>query len=233
MPERGHSGPQRRPARRPAGAARAGVGGQESGGAELTGDFSLNAANVLTTRALLDLGLSRLTPTHDLNAQQITELAGLVGGQHLEVIAYGHLPVFHTEHCVFCRFLSSGTDYTNCGHPCETHRVALRDERGHTHPVMADVGCRNTVFEGRPQVAAPHLGEWQRAGIRDLRLEFVHETPQQVTGVIEAHRAFLAGALSAAGLQDTLDALSARAGVTEGSLFVPHDFGTLDALPVL
>lgn len=82
-------------------------------------------------------------------------------------------------------------------------------------------------------MAAPHLGEWQRAGIRDLRLEFVHETPQQVTGVIEAHRAFLAGALSAAGLQDTLDALSARAGVTEGSLFVPHDFGTLDALPVL
>ncbi|MFN4251022.1 DUF3656 domain-containing protein [Deinococcus sp.] len=208
-------------------------GGQESGGAELTGDFSLNAANVLTTRALLDLGLSRLTPTHDLNAQQITELAGLVGGQHLEVIAYGHLPVFHTEHCVFCRFLSSGTDYTNCGHPCETHKIALRDERGHTHPVMADVGCRNTVFEGRPQVAAPHLGAWLRAGIRDLRLEFVHETPQQVTGVIEAHRAFLAGGLSAAGLQDTLDALSAGSGVTEGSLFVPHDFGTLDALPVL
>ncbi|WP_235692661.1 U32 family peptidase [Deinococcus aquaedulcis] len=204
----------------------------QSGGAELTGDFSLNAANVLTTRALLDLGLTRLTPTYDLNAQQITELAALVGGAALEPVAYGHLPVFHTEHCVFCRFLSDGTDYTNCGHPCESHRVALRDERGRVHPVMADVGCRNTVFEGRPQVAAAHLGAWQAAGIRDLRLEFVHETPEQVREVIAAHRAFLRGELSAAQLETALDAQTDQ-GVTEGSLFVPHDFGLLDALPVV
>ncbi|WP_456151374.1 DUF3656 domain-containing U32 family peptidase [Deinococcus grandis] len=200
--------------------------------AELTGDFSLNAANVLTTRALLDLGLTRLTPTFDLNAQQITELASLVGGAALEPVAYGHLPVFHTEHCVFCRFLSSGTDYTNCGHPCESHRVALRDERGRAHPVMADVGCRNTVFEGRPQVAAAHLRDWHAAGIRDLRLEFVHETPEQVREVIHAHRAYLNGDLSAAQLQAALDE-QVDQGTTEGSLFVPNDFGLLDALPIL
>ncbi|WP_245621344.1 U32 family peptidase [Deinococcus soli (ex Cha et al. 2016)] len=200
--------------------------------AELTGDFSLNAANVLTTRALLDLGLTRLTPTFDLNAQQITELAGLVGGAALEPVAYGHLPVFHTEHCVFCRFLSSGTDYTNCGHPCESHRVALRDERGRAHPVMADVGCRNTVFEGRPQVAAAHLRDWQAAGIRDLRVEFVHETPEQVREVIAAHRAYLQGDLTTAQLQAALDD-QVDQGTTEGSLFVPNDFGLLDALPIL
>lgn len=198
----------------------------------LIGDFSLNAANVLTTRALLDLGLTRITPTHDLNARQITELAGLVGPERLEVIAYQHLPVFHTEHCVFCRFLSEGTDYTNCGHPCESHRVALRDERGVQHPVMADVGCRNTVFEGRPQVAGLHLEDWLAAGLRDFRLEFVHETPEQVREVIRLHRAALAGELDLAELQEGLDALADQ-GITEGSLFVPNDFGTLDALPLL
>ncbi|MDP9763690.1 U32 family peptidase [Deinococcus enclensis] len=198
----------------------------------LIGDFSLNAANVLTTRALLDLGLTRITPTHDLNARQITELAGLVGPERLEVIAYQHLPVFHTEHCVFCRFLSEGTDYTNCGHPCESHRVALRDERGVQHPVMADVGCRNTVFEGRPQVAGLHLEDWLAAGLRDFRLEFVHETPEQVRGVIRLHRAALAGELDLAELQEGLDTLADQ-GTTEGSLFVPNDFGTLDALPLL
>lgn len=201
-------------------------------GVELVGDFSLNAANVLTARALLDLGLTRLTPTHDLNAQQITELAGLVGPERLEVIAYGHLPVFHMEHCVFCRFLSSGTDYTNCGHPCESHRVAVRDERGVSHPVMADVGCRNTVFEGRPQVAAAHLQAWLDAGLRDLRLEFVHESPAQVRAVIQAHRAFLKGEIPQAELEARLRSISEQ-GVTEGSLFVPHDFAALDALPVL
>ncbi len=205
---------------------------QDSGETELTGDFSLNAANVLTARALLELGLQRLTPTHDLNAQQTTELAGLVGPGRLEVIAYGHLPVFHTEHCVFCRFLSDGTDYTNCGHPCESHRIALRDERGRTHPVMADVGCRNTVFEGRPQIAAAHLTDWLAAGLRHLRLEFVHETPEQVREVIRAHRAFLNGGVSAATLESCLCGLS-EGGTTEGSLFVPHDFGLLDALPVI
>ncbi|EYB67738.1 peptidase U32 [Deinococcus phoenicis] len=198
----------------------------------LTGDFSLNAANVLTTRALLDLKLSRVTPTHDLNAAQITELAALVGPERLEVIAYQHLPVFHTEHCVFCRFLSEGTDYTNCGHPCESHRVALRDERGLSHPVMADVGCRNTVFEGRPQVAGAHLRGWLAAGLRDFRLEFVHETPEQVREVIRAHRACLAGDLDAAALEARLQALSDQ-GTTEGSLFVPEAFDRLPALPVL
>ncbi len=198
----------------------------------LTGDFSLNAANVLTTRALLELGLTRITPTHDLNARQITELAGLVGPERLEVIAYQHLPVFHTEHCVFCRFLSQGTDYTSCGHPCESHRVALRDERGLSHPVMADVGCRNTVFEGRPQIAGAHLTDWLAAGLRDFRLEFVHETPEQVGEVLGLHRAFLAGDLDAAALTARLQALSDQ-GTTEGSLFVPEGFDRLPALPVL
>ncbi|WP_425386921.1 DUF3656 domain-containing U32 family peptidase [Deinococcus aquatilis] len=198
----------------------------------LTGDFSLNAANALTTRALLELGLDRVTPTHDLNARQVTELAGLAGAASLEVIAYQHLPVFHTEHCVFCRFLSDGTDYTNCGHPCETHRVALRDERGVAHPVMADVGCRNTVFEGRPQVAAAHLGGWLEAGLRDFRLEFVHESADEVREVIRAHRAYLNGQESAQMLGTRLAPIGAQ-GVTEGSLFVPSGFELLPALPVL
>ncbi|WP_414657117.1 DUF3656 domain-containing U32 family peptidase [Deinococcus sp. VB343] len=198
----------------------------------ITGDFSLNAANVLTARALLDMGLTRLTPTHDLNARQVAELAGLVGPERLEVIAYQHLPVFHTEHCVFCRFLSSGTDYTNCGHPCESHKVALKDERGVQHPVMADVGCRNTVFEGRPQVAGTHLQTWLDAGLQHFRLEFVHESPEQVREVIAAHRAFLNGEIGGLELENRLREVSEQ-GVTEGSLFVPEGFDVLPALPML
>ncbi|AWN22937.1 protease [Deinococcus irradiatisoli] len=208
---------------------------------QLIGDFSLNAANVLTARALLALGLRRITPTHDLNAQQILDLAALVGPDQLEVILYGHLPVFHTEHCVFCRFLSSGTDYTNCGHPCESHQVSLRDDRGRLHPVMADVGCRNTVFEGRSQTGAAHLGAWLAAGLRDFRLEFVHESADEVRAVVAAHRAFFAGQIGGAELESRLSGLGT--GSTEGSLFVPGGFGAglpapdafadLLALPVL
>ena len=110
------------------------------------GDFSLNVANQISADTYFRLGIETLTPTHDLNAAQICTLAERVGSGRFEVIAYQHLPVFHTEHCVFCRFLSKGTSHLDCGHPCETHKVALQDEQGRNHPVMADVGCRNTVF---------------------------------------------------------------------------------------
>ncbi len=49
--------------------------------------------------------------------------------------------------CAHARLLSNGTSYLDCGRPCERHLVSLRDSRvGKEHPVVVDVGCRNTVF---------------------------------------------------------------------------------------
>src|SRR5205807_6203602 len=142
--------------------------------------FSLNAANSLSAAQFLELGVSMLTPTHDLNAAQVAELAVAAGGDRIEVIAYQHLPVFHTEHCVFCRFLSTGTTYRDCGRPCEHHRVALRDSQGRAHSVIADVGCRNTVFGAEAQEASAHVEKWRAAGIAHFRLEFVAESAAEV-----------------------------------------------------
>jgi putative protease len=66
------------------------------------------------------------------------------------------MPMFHMEHCVFCAFLSSGKDYRDCGRPCDTHRVALRDRVGAELPLKADAGCRNTVFNNRAQTGAEY-----------------------------------------------------------------------------
>jgi U32 family peptidase len=186
----------------------------------LIGDFSLNAANQLSADTYLQLGVEKLTPTHDLNAAQICTLAQAMGGQRFEVVAYQHLPVFHTEHCVFCRFLSTGTSYLDCGHPCEQHKVALRDVQGRSHPVMADVGCRNTVFGAEAQVASAHLDALWESGIRDYRLEFVHETAATVQQVTRVFQSYFAGQISAATLDHKLRSASPE-GTTEGSLFIP------------
>lgn len=197
----------------------------------VTGDFSLNAANALTARAFLDAGCDALTPTYDLDAAQVAALAEAVDPRRLEVVVHHHLPVFHTEHCVFCRFLSSGTDYRDCGHPCETHRVALRDGQGRLHPVLADVGCRNTVFGAEAQVAAKHWARWRAAGLRDARVEFVHEDAAAVRAVLAAWRDALDDPRLDAGALEARLRAAAPEGLTEGSYFVPH--AGMRELPVL
>jgi U32 family peptidase len=189
----------------------------------LLGDFSLNAANVLSAESFLNLGLERFTPTYDLNAAQVTALARAIDAEKVEVVAYQHLPVFHTEHCLFCRFLSKGTSYKDCGQPCEKHRVALRDVDGREHPVMADVGCRNTIFGAEAQEASAYLAGWQAAGIRHFRLEFVHESATQVTEVTRAFQAALSGKLPARQLSQRLQRIAPQ-GTSEGSFFVPEGY---------
>ena len=202
---------------------------RDRGYTRLHGDFSLNIANSVAASLYLDMALDRICPTHDLNAAQIAQLARDVGPERLEVVAYQHLPVFHTEHCVFCRFLSTGTSYKDCGRPCETHVVALRDERGRAHPLVADVGCRNTVFGAEAQNAAMHLEAWLATSLRHFRLEFVHESDEQVRGVCEAFREALSGALAFPELEEKLRSFAPE-GVTEGSLFVPANYLELSIL---
>jgi len=202
---------------------------QERDHQPLIGDFSLNAANSLTAEMYLELGLTRVTPTHDLNAAQVAELARKAGADKIEVVAYHHLPVFHTEHCVFCRFLSTGTSYRDCGRPCEKHKIALRDHTGRAHPVMADVGCRNTVFGAEAQEASSHFEAWRRAGIRHFRLEFVHESAEQVREVMRAFESVLTRRTTASQLNAELKRIAPE-GTTEGSLFVPSGYRDLVVL---
>ena len=192
---------------------------------DLIGDFSLNAANAISVSELLNLGLTRITPTYDLNSQQIADLTGQIHGSFLEPVIYSQLPVFHTEHCVFCRFLSDGTDNTNCGHPCEKHQVSVRDSKGRAHPVMADVGCRNTVFGAEAQTDSTSLKTWIESGIRDFRIEFVHHSTEQVAAIAKAYQNFFGGQLSIEQLDDQLTSNSSR-GITEGSLYLPDDYRT-------
>ncbi|KAF8065609.1 LHT2 [Scenedesmus sp. PABB004] len=188
----------------------AGAGGADGGSPgdgsviipRLEGDFSLNAANALAADLLLGSGLSRLCPTHDLNAAQLAALAhGLGGGAaaggragQLEAVVHQHLPIFHTEACLFCRFLSDGNSYLDCGHPCERHSVALRDGAGADHLVLADQGCRNTVFNATPQSGLFEIPRLAAAGFGTFRLELVGtEPPQLVAALLEAYRAVLVG----------------------------------------
>ena len=196
----------------------------------LHGDFALNASNLLAATQLLDMGLQRLTLTHDLNAEQCAALARGLSAERralIEVVAHQHLPIFHTEYCAFARFLSHGNSFRDCGRPCEHHRVHVRDPAGGDHLVQADIGCRNTVFNAAAQSAGPVLAQLQAAGIRHYRLELVDEPAHEVAGLVSAYHDTLRGALTPAALQQRLarvvDANGNRQGVALGSLAVRQE----------
>jgi putative protease len=186
-------------------------------GFDLVGDFSLNCANDLTARELQGLGLRLLVPSYDLNAQQLEGLLTRYPAGAFEIVLHQYMPMFHMEHCVFAAFLSSGKDYRDCGRPCERHDVELRDHTGAVHPVKADVGCRNTVFNGHAQSGALYLDRFQALGVRHFRIEMLTESEGRARELIETYRGLLERRFQAQNVWRTLKATQ-RLGVTRGTL---------------
>ena len=188
------------------------------------GDFSLNATNALTARTLLALGLSTLTPAYDLDLAQLLDLCAGVPAGRLEVTIHQHLPLFHNEHCVYSHLLSNGHDFRDCGRPCEKHLIGLRDQAGMEHPVIVDVGCRNTVFNARAQSAAGCLPQLLNAGVRRFRVELVRESAAETRRVLAAYAELLRGTRTGRQVIAEVGALE-KYGVSAGTLFVvtqPH-----------
>ncbi len=182
------------------------------------GDFSLNVANRLTAEYFLEkYGLERVTASYDLNFAQLEALLLSAPPQWFEVTIHQHMPMFHMEHCVYCAFLSSGTDYTNCGRPCDKHAVKLRDRVGAEHPLKADIGCRNTVFNSQAQTGAEYVAGMLALGVRYFRIEFLNETPDEVERIIASYRKLLRGETDGTQLWRELK-LRNQLGVTRGQM---------------
>lgn len=180
-------------------------------------DFSLNVANHLTADFLRSNGATRVTVSYDLNRDQLGDLVSAVPGPWLEVVLHQHMPMFHMEHCVFCSVLSPGTNKTNCGRPCDTHLVKLRDRIGMDHPLQADVGCRNTLYNAVPQSGAEVVPEMLAAGVRTFRVELLEDDAAQTRRIIELYSHLLAGSIEPKVVWQELKAAN-RVGVTRGTL---------------
>jgi U32 family peptidase len=182
------------------------------------GDYSLNVANHFSADYFKNkFGLESVTASYDLNFLQLEALLQSAPPEWFEVTIHQHMPMFHMEHCVFCAFLSRGTDYTNCGRPCDTHDVKLRDRVGAEHALKADAGCRNTVFNSQTQTGAEYISKMIELGARSFRVEFLNEPPAEVERVIGKYRQLLRGEISGTQLWRELK-LHNQLGVTRGQM---------------
>jgi putative protease len=181
-------------------------------------DFSLNVANPVSARLLMEHGgFENLTVSYDLNEGQVSDLLQTSPPDWFELTVHQHMPMFHMEHCVFCTFLSDGSSIKDCGKPCDRHSVQLRDRVGQLHILKADVGCRNTLFNGRAQTGAGSVDEFVSLGLRKFRVELLEEDAREAARLIGWYQKFLKGEGQAQDLVRKLGAIE-RLGVTKGTL---------------
>jgi len=183
----------------------------------LHGDFSLNVTNSVTAKHLLEMGLETLTASHDLDENQLLNLLGAVDPKRIAITIHHHIPTFHTEHCVYSALLSNGRDFRSCGRPCEEHEVSLRDRVDLEHPVIVDVGCRNTVFNAQAQSAAFLVPNLVSLGVERLRVEFVRESFDDSLTVLKSYEELLRGEIDHRTLLSRVDCLE-QFGVTRGTM---------------
>ena len=184
----------------------------------MRGDFSLNVANHLTAHYLIDhWKLERLTASYDLNTTQIDALLRNSQPGWFEITLHQHMPMFHMEHCVFCAFLSEGKDFRDCGRPCDTQQVQLKDRVGALHPLKADAGCRNTLFNSKAQTGADFALDMAKNGAAAFRIEFLNESGDEVRRTMKHYDALLRGELDAETLWKELKLIN-QLGVTRGTL---------------
>jgi len=183
----------------------------------LIGDYALNVANELTAAIFAKVGIVRMVPSYDLNWKQLAEMVRRFDATRFECVIHQHMPMFHMEHCVFAHTLSNGKDFHDCGRPCERHRVDLRDSVGEDHPLLPDVGCRNTLFNANAQSGAEYVPEMKRLGIRHFRVELLRENAPETTRLLDRYARVLTGMENPAETLRSLRVLH-QLGVTRGTL---------------
>jgi len=187
-------------------------------GDRCVGDYSLNIANRLSADYFKNrFHLERVTASYDLNVMQLDALLRAAPPEWFEITIHQHMPMFHMEHCIFCAFLSTGKDYRDCGRPCDRQELRLRDRVGATHPVKADAGCRNTVFNARAQTGADFVREFLSLGVVHFRIEFLDEAPLLVGQTIAKYQQLLRGEITGAQLWRELKLFN-QLGVTRGQV---------------
>ncbi|MCY3007136.1 MAG: DUF3656 domain-containing protein [Planctomycetota bacterium] len=186
-------------------------------------DFSLNVTNPLTAQWLVSQGAKHVTASYDLNRDQLMEFIRCTPAEWVEVVIHQHMPMFHMEHCVFCTVLSPGTNKSNCGRPCDRHEVKLRDRIGVEHVLHADIGCRNTLYNGNAQSGAEVVAKLLNEGITRFRIEILRDAPaNELHRLWELYSNLLQGKIDGSTVWKTLRAEN-RLGIIRGTLEHPRN----------
>ena len=156
-------------------------------------DFSFNITNTLSFDYINKKGFNRITPSYDLNIQQLKDMLIHVDCTSVEITVHQYMPMFHMEHCVFATFLSDGSSIADCGLVCRKNELQLKDEQGVKHVIKADKDCKNTLFHGEAQSTATFIPELLDFGVKHFRIEALNESHAELRKKIKIYSSILSG----------------------------------------
>jgi len=150
-------------------------------------DYSFNVVNSVTCRKLHELGARRITLSYELNRRQIADLIAAYRKDYgqapaLEMIVYGRAPLLFTKYCPLKKMGQCGL--------CKQNRYELRDEYG-TFPILSHEDCTTTILNGKILNLLDEMPSIE--GVEAFRLNFMTETPEEVSRVIRTAKKKLDG----------------------------------------
>lgn len=145
-------------------------------GFTLRGDFGMNILNSQSIKEVKALGLASCTLSFEQSFAQIKELSM---GMDCEVIVYGRLPLMLTENCIIHKHHGV--------HTCHNGSMALIDKTGRSYPLLAEKGCRNTLYNAEKLWLADKTEDYLRLGCRSVRLCFTTENSKECLKVLQAY----------------------------------------------
>ena len=92
---------------------------------EFIGNFTLNTFNISSINNYMNLGLSRITLSPELNLDDINNITANIENIPLELIVYGNMPIMKMNYCLLGQ---SNKCYPTCQMRCSnTKKYYLRD----------------------------------------------------------------------------------------------------------
>lgn len=141
---------------------------------ELIGNYTLNVFNDKTIEEYKNLGLSKITISPELNAE---EIKGIKSNVEKELIVYGRLPLMTSEYCPIGTFI-------NCNGLCTKGNYVLKDRMNFEFPIRTNrINCNTTVYNSKITSI-----KWMDLKVDSIRIDILDENLDEINEIIKIHK---------------------------------------------
>lgn len=143
---------------------------------ELIGNYTLNIFNKYCLFEYKNLNFNRLTPSPELNKQDLLELSNFT---NFEYIVYGNLPLMTMNYCLIGK---SNNCNPNCNKSCIHDKYYLKDRLGYIFETAQDnIETITTLYNSKTTfINSSNLN------CNNFRIDILHEDIDEINSIISA-----------------------------------------------